>query len=249
MDRSITELRRRILATVGRRLAGEFLVVVALLVAAGSAMGARSPLWLPAAVLAAQLIVIAHLLAEIHAGPLPLAYLRPFVEHGITYRPVRPDPAQMHPVTADLIAEGLIPVVGAATTDEDGVVFDVLQSANQRVTAAVGRSSGTATVLSRLADDRILVTTALPVGPHPSLILNLHRGASARQLAAAHRARLVEASDGGTPPITTTATLFTDTMDAEHEVYAALGPVVASLISLDPRRTRRLALAVDPVAG
>lgn len=213
------------------------------------------PVDLIVALLVAQVLVGVRLLAAIEFNPLNRRYLARYGDAPQRFRAVRAndDPTE---IVKELPAYGLHPVVSVGRVDEDAsMVFDLHQSANRLVTVAVGRQSGSITVLTELDDRRIVVTSDMALLPHELIVANAQPGASLTELLASHR-RLLQPIIHGSPlqgraakPAASSPEVFIRQMQLEHASFQCLGPVVGSFCDLTGRRfSWRLRYRLDPAS-
>ncbi len=213
-----------------------------------------------AALFVAQLVVGLRLLSAIEFNPLNRRYLGRYTEQSLRFRSVRPDGAP-HPVAESIEDYGLRPVVVVGRAPADGetldptMVFDIYQSDNRVVTVAVGRASGSVSIMTELDDRRIVVTSDLVMLPHELLVANAQPGASLPTLLKSHRS-LLDSLIGRAPRVGRRARLaasspevFGRVMRLEQASFQCLGPVVGSFCDLTHRRfSWRLAHRLDPAA-
>ncbi len=213
-----------------------------------------------AALFVSQILVGARLLLAIEFNPLNRRYLGRYTEQSLRFRAVRPD-GDPHPVAEPLGRYGVHPnvVVGRAPSAgeplDPAMESDIYQSDNRLVTVAVGRVSGSITVLTELDDRRIVVTSDLVMLPHESMVVNALPGASLPELLKSHRS-LLESLVGRAPragrAVRATAAspeVFTRSMQLEQASFQCLGPVVGSFCDLALRRWNwRLVYRLDPKA-
>ncbi|MEZ5226103.1 MAG: hypothetical protein R2710_05350 [Acidimicrobiales bacterium] len=162
-------------------------------------------------------------------------------------------------MTEPLDRYGLRPavVIGRVPGEGDAVdpamVFDIFQSDNRLVTVAVGRVSGSVTVLTELDDRRIVVTADQTMLPHEQLVVNAQPGAPLTDLLRSHRALLdslvgrVPRQGRNTRASAASPEVFVRSMQLEQASFQCLGPVVGSFCDLGHRRfTWRLRYRLDP---
>lgn len=208
-----------------------------------------------AVLIGAQLIVALRLVAAIEFNPLNRRYLTSYGDTPQRFRAVRAD-GDMSGLALELPAYGLHPVVSVGRVDDEpSMVFDLHQSVNRLVTVAVGRLSGSITVLTELDDRRIVVTADAALLPHELIVANAKPSATLTELLASHR-RLLQAIIDGAPlqgraakPIGSSPEVFVRHIQLEQAAFQCIGPVVGSFCDLTGRRfSWRLRYRLDPAA-
>ena len=77
-------------------------------------------------------------------------------------------------------------------TAEPEPVFDIYHDPSRLVAASVSRASGSVSLVSSLADGRILATVARAMPPHERLVMSLADEATVESVIATHRRALRE---------------------------------------------------------
>lgn len=248
MDRHIHWLREFVIRTVLVRVAIVAAAVTAALQVILVLSSSHAVLsTLPWTILAGEATAVGLIALAITTNPLNRKFLRTFADAPVQLvASVGPD--EMHANAAELQQWQLRPVVVVTDPDnEAGMAFDLLQPANQLVTAAVNRATGSVALMSRLSDGRILHTTDLIVPPSESLVVNTQHGAGPGGLVSAHRAMMKQLVAGGVNPVPNGATLFAAAQAAEHAGYGELGSVVGSFLNVDANPSYfRLLVRPDP---
>ncbi len=200
-----------------------------------------------AALFVAQVVTGLRLALAIEFNPLNRRYLNHYTERLLRFRAVRPE-GEPHAVAEPIASYGLHHTVTVGAVPDKGqapdpaMIFDIYQSANRVVTVAVGRASGSVTVLTELDDHRIVITSDAVVLPHDSLLANAVPGANLVTLLASHRS-LLESLIGRAPrggrmvrPAATSPDVFVRSMQLEQASFQCLGSVVGSFCDLLERR-------------
>lgn len=184
------------------------------------------------AVLVGQAVALGRLVLAMVANPLTAAYLRSQIAEPPQFVP-GPVPGEPDPVGEVLVARGLWPAVTVSDhVDEPATIFDLYQSSEQLVTAAVSRATGSVSILSGLSDGRILHTAALQVVPSERMVVNTVARGDAEALMASHRSLLGVLAIRGVRPVEATTRLWLDAAESEAGAYRALGPFLGALVNL-----------------
>ncbi len=204
----------------------------------------------PFSILTGQTLVVVRVVLGLATNPLnQSAVLRHIDNPTVLYRA----PSEVGKLGKVAVELGLLefhPVLTARQPGIDGAagdaMFDVLQSRDGHTTAALGRNSGTITLISRLTDGRLLASANLLIPPHSRLIVNQGSG-GLDALVREHRRLSDGLSRQGIHFRSAPPTLLTDLLLIEHESYRELGPFLAPFLALESsRRPFRLALRLDP---
>ncbi len=252
MDKHVRWLRRKILRDVLVRTVA-FWAIVSLLIQT-LVMLQRSPEStlsffdvLPWALLIGQFAAAVRLGVALVGNPLNYGYLKRFSQHPYRFVSTQTD-GELHPVANEFAGWNLQRVVTVKdASTEEAPLFDVLQTPSKLVTAAIGRESGTVSLVSRLSDDRILLTTNLMIPPRESLVVNTVLEGDAMAIAKAHAVVTHQLGVDGVTPMEAQPTIFRDVMQLEHRSYDDLGPFLGSFCNLDASRgAHRLMVNVQP---
>ncbi|MCB0994987.1 MAG: hypothetical protein KDB21_07850 [Acidimicrobiales bacterium] len=245
MDPHVRWLRRTILASVLR-----WTVAVWGLSGAASwpalvliGLSAReSAAW---AALAGQAVAVAYIAAALRTNPVGRRFLRRYLARRPEFVPsvVDGDP---HPAAAAVEACGLFAVRSVRDTATSGSVFDLYQTRNRVVLAAVGRETGSLAFMSLLEDGRYLHTCDLLTLPHAGLVVNTVRSGDAAQLAAAHSDALHRLADRGARPVPSPLSAFAAVQHIEYDAYRDLGPWLGAFCNLTGAPSARLLVRLDP---
>lgn len=174
----------------------------------------------PWALLVGQVVAASRLVASLWANPLTARYLDRIAESPVVLQPVR-IAMGTHPVAIELATRGLMPVVSAVVDVHP--VFDVFQTQNRLITAAVGRETGSLTLVSALPDGQMLVTANMVVLPNERLIVNLASSDDCAGVLEAHRLAMGRLIANDLPPVAATSSVIADLLAIEQAGYGALG--------------------------
>lgn len=239
MDSHVVWMRRHVGRTVLRRLATMALAVT---VAAALVLGDPAT-----AVLIGQAVALAWLGLALISNPLGYRYLAHHLGNPPWFEPGPPN-GEPHAHAAELVRLGMRRTLVAGATDvdepdaadepDDGAfVYDILQSKDRLLTAAVNRGTGSVSVMSRLADGRIVHTTPVAVVPREQLVALTVSSDDLRDIVRGHVDLLGRLADQGIRPVDATPRLWLDAMALEHGGYEQLGPLLGSLLHIDGGRT------------
>ena len=192
-------------------------------------------------------------------NPLSHRYLREHLASPLWFEPSAPEDGG-HDIANAAVALGMRHIVTARATalggddpdaeppdDADAFAYDLLQTKDGLVTAAVNRANGTFSVMSKLSDDRIVHTASMLVPPSHKLVVNTVDATAVRDIVRSHAGVLGELVDRGVRPVAATPRIWLDVMGAEHHAYEELGPIVGSLFALQQGPSYgRLLVPVDP---
>lgn len=247
MDEQLRRLRRDIARAVIVSSIRVFLLGAAV-TQGGFVIASGGPSFgsLPTSLVVGQMIALAHVGFSATLSTNGFGFLEAYIDHRPFFGARPPMPAD--DVICDELAEsGLLPVVTVhddRASEELG--FDIYKTENELVTAAVGRESGTLTLLSRLADDRIAVTSRHALLPHHSVVHRRPADGTTQSALAAHRELLAELTAGGSPPRPSPPWIFTELDRRERDAWRELGPFAGSFVSLsDARPALRISVAAD----
>ncbi|MEE9416305.1 MAG: hypothetical protein V3V01_13560 [Acidimicrobiales bacterium] len=185
------------------------------------------------ALLSGQAVAVARLLASLWANPLTLKYLADIVDSPPVLRPARLA-LGTHPVATELAKRGFLPVVSAVV--EGRPVFDIFQTSNRLVTAAVGRETGSLTLVSALPDGRTMVTANMVVLPSEPLVVNLADTGDCAGVVEAHRLGMGRLIASDLAPVAAASSVIADVFALEQHGYGALG-WLGSFLNLRVRRS------------
>lgn len=259
MDCHARWLRRRIVATTGRRLLVESVVLA--LIAALAMTVTRTPISLigPWTATIAQLWLVARLVTALAANPLNHRFLDHYTNREVEFDPQPyelvlsedldeedPDPVLAHRAAEAVLLPGLglHPLITLNSAARDAGGLDVYQPKNRLAVAVV---SATTLFASRMNDGRILVTTGVLTAPHELFVVNFWPGASSDDLAARHAAGIRNLHRMGTNPQRCGPELAADLLVIEHEAFAGLGPFLGCFLSLHAKaKPHLLQTAIEP---
>ncbi len=199
--------------------------------------GSVEPVWVLASLTLGQAVALTWFLAALSANPLTYRYLSGYLRR----RPrlgTTPSDGPAHPVAGAFESRGF--ARGPATRDGtvlNGPVWDLFQTPGREVTAVVGRSSGSLSIVTPLGDGRILQTSTLQSPPHRQFVVNTVAGAEPQELLASHLRLVGVFANGGVRPVSAPTSLWSEIAAVEHEAYQALGPVLGSLWNLSGGRS------------
>lgn len=206
---------------------------------------------MPWAAMLGQIVALTRLALAMSTNPLTFRYLSDYIATPFTFSPL--------PAVADELEGGERPAdVESAlqgwklsrtiTVHDPGAepspVFDLFHSPSGVVLAAVSRATGSVSLMTELADGRILHTADLVVPPHPAMVINTIDG-TPHDLAKAHTRLLAMLTTLDIRPVQTGVRAFADVMAAEHSAYADLGPFLGSMLNIDGRLSPNLSYTVD----
>ncbi len=212
---------------------------------------------LPWAALLGQVIALTRLAVATTTNPLSYHYLSDYIDSPFQFQPMDyNDLGTNGPVLAvevDHPADVLAALDGwkldrTITVHDPNAhpspVFDLFHSRSGVVLAAVSHATGSMTLMTQLADGRILHTAALLVPPHPSIIVNTIAD-SPQKMAEAHTKLMALLTTLDITPIQTGAQVFAAVMAAEHAAYADLGAFLGSVLNIDGRVSPNLSYGVN----
>jgi hypothetical protein len=224
METALPALRRRAMRRMMAEGSAWFAAFGAVTAVLGTQLDASAVALGATSILAGQLAAFARLATVLGTGPLGWRFIRSYIDSPGTFLVGSPYDGR-HPAAFLLDGMEMHHVATAVhDTATDTGVFDLHQTANQLVTAAVNRSSGSVTVLSALSDGRILQTASLVVVHVPR--------ATVPELARAHRSALHQVLDRGVSPIRADSALFVEAHRREHRAYVTLGPLASCVLDL-----------------
>ncbi len=231
------------------RLAIEATLVAALVLGLLGWLGLAASQW-ALAILAGQAFAAARFAFALSSNPLHRSYLDSWIEDATALEAEGADISNA--AARDLVDLGLHPVMTLRTAESTAPTFDVFQSPNRLVTAAVGRVGGSRSFITQLSDGRLVVTSPHVVAPNEWLVVGFSPGAGRSaptdaELAADHRHLLEQQIAAGQRPVPSSPRIVGDLFDRENHSYTALGPIVGSFLRLDRRRRLfQLTVAIDP---
>jgi hypothetical protein len=239
MDRVLLEVRSHAWWRFGVdvAIAGTIgVAATAVLLAVASPEGGAPWAYGAAAIIAGQLAAVTRAAWLLRSGPLPRSFLRAYIDRPGTFvlGPLTPaGTPDLHPSSWVLAAMDLTPVVAARhDSGSPDAVFDVLQSSDGLVTAAIGRTSGTVSLVSALGDGRLLHTSSVRVVAGGDVVAVHAPDVGPIEVAAAHRHALVALAREGTRAVPTRPEVVIEAHHREHRAYAVLGPVAARTLDL-----------------
>jgi len=242
MDRHVRWLRRRIVASIATQTAGTFTVVTLAAYALLQWRTDEGPLGsLLAAVVVAQLISLARLGHAMRNNPLNYGYMRTVVDKPFSYRVTRlQSDDEAHPAAAKL--PGFAPVATIRNPEASPEpIFDIYHDPSRLTAASISRASGSVTLISSLAESRILVTDARILPPHERLVMSVAPDDSIEAIISTHQKARAGRSD--VRELASSAhQVVMDTLAIEHESYCAIGPFLSSFLDLDPNASSPLRL-------
>ncbi|NNF54188.1 MAG: hypothetical protein HKN03_07060 [Acidimicrobiales bacterium] len=212
---------------------------------------------LPWAVVLGQVIALTRLAVATTTNPLSYHYLSAYIYSPFQFRPMHPSDAGTegpvfatevdHPADVLEVLDGWKLARTITVHDpmaDPSPVFDLFHSRSGVVLAAVSHATGSLTLMTQLADGRILHTAALLVPPHPSIIVNTIAD-SPQKMAEAHTKLLALLTTLDITPIQTGVRVFADVIAAEHAAYSDLGALLGSVLNIDRRVSPNLSYGVD----
>lgn len=240
MDPHAVWLRRYLASQLARRLGAQFALVAGIgfliLVRLGTGW-ATSIAW---AVLLGQATLLLRLAILALQPPWRAWAVADHIDRRLVFRPAAADTRT--PTARLLRTRDLDPVsrlVAAGNDSSTGPVVDVFQSANGHITALRFAASpvhvaDSVQFVTRLSDDRVLVSSAHPAVPAASLIINYQPGANATQLLDAHRLAVKALAQRDLQPRTAGADIAVDAITTQQESLAVLGPWWATIVGSGP---------------
>ena len=235
MDPLIVDLRRTITRTVGVRLFRTGVITAVVVLALLLLQTSFDPLSAVAiAVVAGELVALGRLGHALLTNPLAAPYLRQLTSEPVRYVSAPASTDWPHPAVAELTPYGLERVnTLQATSAPDQPMFDVLETPDHMVAAAVGRASGTVTLTTSFDDGRVLCTSQQLVPPSRWLIVNQIPDDDVHAVARGHRRAVAMLKASGVAPTFTGVASFHRVMDHEWTGYRELGPVLGALLDID----------------
>lgn len=232
MDCTLLDFRRRAL----RRLAIDAGTVACVVASAGAVLGAASGglSWgrVALAVLVGQAAAIVRVAGVLRTGALPWAFLRAYIDRPGTFALTAPSTGRH--AAAALVEQMDLTHVATAVHDSGSpaAVFDLLQSTNRLVTAAVGRLSGSVSLVSALSDGRLVHTSGIRVLAGADVVAVHVPDDGPVDIASAHRTALVTLVGHGAQPVATGVEVFLEAHRREHRAYSVVGPLAARAFDL-----------------
>lgn len=258
MDHNTQWLRREITRYLAKRIGAEFLVVALGVMAWMTWRGQPQHLSVAFSLAVSQLFVIVRVATALATNPLSQSAVNDVIENPIRLSGCSPDLDALGAMGVELGLLGFHPVVTVVRTDSpdaanqndaaplDEPLYDLLQSRDGQTAAALGRDSGTVTLMSRLVDGRIVVTSDLLIPPHHELIVNVIGDADLAAMGRSHQHLLNGLERNGLHLRPTRPVILSDLLAIEHQAYRDLGPFVAPFLALDQtRRPLRLSLRLS----
>jgi|MEHZ01.6.fsa_nt_MEHZ011637019.1_9 hypothetical protein len=242
MDRHVKWLRRRIIASVATQTAETFAIAAVLAFVFMQWRTDQGPLtalfW---SVVVAQLVAGARIGHAMGNNPLTYVSIRRYVDQPITYRVSQfQSEEQAHPAIERF--PEFVPVATIRGHDLDQErVFDIYRYPSRLVAASVCRASGSVSLISSLADGRILVTSARSMPPHECLVMNLAEDDSSASVIATHH-RVIAARPDIAELASSAHQVVLDLLAVEYDSYLALGPTLSPFLDLEPAGTSWLRL-------
>ena len=247
MDPTIRWLRRQIVLYLMKRLALEFALALGLIWAALTWLGWSQTDVLPLSAVGAQVLVVVRLVLGLVNNPLSQQAITAHIDNPPSLDRSASDLSKLGSDAASLGSWGFHPVLTAVQSKgERQPLFDVFQSTDGLATLALGRIGGTITVLSRLADGRIVASTDLLIPPGHDLIVNVVSKATMRDVLWSHHNLLVGLGRRGCHLRPAPPELLGEVLGLEHEAYCQLGPFLAPFFEIDPKfRPLRLSFQIN----
>jgi hypothetical protein len=255
MDPSLLWLRRHVLARAAERAAIETVIAAGLVAGALVGSGVTPIDAASVAIPAGPLLIAVRLVAALATNPVGHRFLSAWTdptEHlEVVSRAAEDEPGVDRAGLDDL---GFRFVLGLARSDEprgeDGGIrdrLDLYRGGGGRVLLACG-AAGESTVLSRLSDGRLLVTSSELVPPRCELAVNHVAPGPVDHLVGAHGRRLVELGAAGVDTRATWPDSMVELLGLEWDAWSRLGPLVGPLLGLERRRwpSARFEVRIDP---
>ena len=242
MDRHGKWLRRRIVASIATQTAETFAVAAVLTFIVIQWRTDEGPLTaLFGSVVVAQIIAGARLGHAMRNNPLNYVFMRRYVDQPFSYSVARfHGEEEAHPVAEQL--PGFAPVATIRDRNADPEpVFDVYHDPSRLVAASVSRASGAVSLISSLADGRLLVTDARLMPPHERLVMGLADDDSLEAVIATHR-RAISARSDVVELASSAHQVVLDSLALEYDAYVSLGPMLSPFLDLEPQGKSRLRL-------
>lgn len=258
MDPHVRWLRRFVLSRAVARVVAEAVAIAVAALAVALVIGVDPVVGIVLSAVVAQLFAASRLGAAILANPVNHRYLMAWPDDADRLQPTTDRGRAPGPLDASLAGDGLHHLVTLESFDPKHADrpdrrqaidrHEVYASPCRLVVATVGAEDRPFTVLSRLADGRLLVTSAEMVPPHCGLVINLSRRGSPAELILSHVEALDELRRRGLPAVRAGHEVVIDQLHLEWLSWNQLGPFVGPLLAVDPRR-QPLLLQVRPSRG
>ncbi len=244
MDAHIRWLRRRVITGVGGRILLEFLLVAtlaagALAAADGGAAVTGDLAQMTVAALACGLVLVCLRLAwALATNPINNRYLLAWTDPSLELQP-----APVLDASAAAPSEAGLSFAIRMADPTTGQSIDVHRSdRGSTVLTSVDGDRGP-TVISRLSDGRLLVTSAGLVPPFGSVVVNRCLDVDPAGLLRSHNARLDDLANRGLRAVRTDNHAVTEQLHLEWRSWDQIGPFLGPFVAVDHHR-RPLAIQV-----